>query len=40
MHLPGKIRNEMENAEEIPTPEIIQPLLKYIEQLQIYLPQD
>lgn len=38
--LPAKMRKEIETSQPNPTPEIAEPLLKYIEQLQVYLPQD
>ena len=38
--MPAKLRNAIYNAEENPVPEIVMPLLKYTEQLQVYLPQE
>lgn len=38
--MPAKLRKDTQAAEEIPTPEIAEPLLKYTEQLQVYLPMD
>ena len=38
--MPAKLRNALYTAEINPTPEIIMPLLKYTEQLQVYLPQE
>ena len=36
--LPAKLRSSVGNYEENPIPEIIQPLLKYTEQMQVFLP--
>lgn len=38
--MPAKLRKDIEAAEVSPMPEIAEPLLKYTEQLQVYLPQD
>lgn len=38
--MPAKLRKDIENAEIVPMPEIAEPILKYVEQLQVYLPQD
>lgn len=38
--MPAKLRKDTEAAVDIPMPEIVEPMLKYTEQLQVYLPMD